>query len=88
MLFPGGGLWQPDAQALTELRQVIDQNPARLKRVIADARLRKEFLGGASEKGAVKAFVKTRTNAESALKTKPKASRPLHIPSGQCVTHD
>lgn len=42
-------------------------------------KMRAEFLSGSSKKTAVKSFVKT--NAETALKTKPKvSSQPLLVP--------
>ncbi|KEQ91455.1 hypothetical protein AUEXF2481DRAFT_44040 [Aureobasidium subglaciale EXF-2481] len=68
--FVGGGYWSPDARALAALRNTIDHNPQRLKDVLMNDTMRAEFLSGSSSKSAVKAFVKT--NAETALKTKPK----------------
>ncbi|KAG9592339.1 hypothetical protein KCV04_g21037, partial [Aureobasidium melanogenum] len=66
----GGGYWSPDARALAALRTTIDENPQRLKDVLMNDKMRAEFLSGTSKKTAVKSFVKT--NAETALKTKPK----------------
>jgi uncharacterized protein (TIGR02453 family) len=70
--FVGGGLWNPEAAPTAAMRRSIDRHPRRLKDVLRDAKIRKEFLSGASDSdaAAVKAFVKS--NAESALKTRPK----------------
>ncbi|KAI9817523.1 MAG: hypothetical protein M1827_001133 [Pycnora praestabilis] len=70
--FVGGGLWMPEAQPLALLRRDVDRHSHRIKAVLTDARLRKEFFGGLQkdEKKAVKAFVAK--NNENALKTKPK----------------
>ncbi|KAH0362158.1 hypothetical protein KCU65_g8230, partial [Aureobasidium melanogenum] len=68
--FVGGGYWSPDARALAALRTTIDENPQRLKDVLMNDKMRADFLSGSSKKTAVKSFVKT--NAETALKTKPK----------------
>lgn len=75
----GGGYWSPDARALAALRTTIDENPQRLKDVLMNDKMRAEFLSGCSKKAAVQSFVKT--NAETALKTKPKvSSQPLLVP--------
>ena len=70
--FLGGGLWMPEAQALAKLRRDIDRRPNKIRKVLLDPGIRKEFLGGvtADEKKACKAFA--RHNADSALKTKPR----------------
>ncbi|KAF1991584.1 hypothetical protein K402DRAFT_128506 [Aulographum hederae CBS 113979] len=62
----------PEAQPLAALRRDVDRKPHKLKQVLMDANVRKEFLGGvaADEKKVVRAFVGL--NKESALKTKPK----------------
>lgn len=67
----------PEASALAKLRRDIDQQSHRLKDIIGDAGLRKEFFGGvgSNEKKVVGAFCSH--NAESALKTKPKVSIPF-----------
>ena len=54
------------------MRRDLDRKSHRLKDVLLDPTMRKEFLGGTSkdEKKAVKAFVEQ--NKENALKTKPK----------------
>jgi len=85
----GGGCWHPEAQRLALLRRDVDRKPHRMKQVLTNDRLRKEFLGGASksEKDVVKAFVKSRSNAESALKTKPKVSEPsLTVRMHSCMS--
>ncbi|EEA26944.1 conserved hypothetical protein [Talaromyces marneffei ATCC 18224] len=72
--FIGAGLWMPEASKLALLRRDVDRNPARLKSVLRNADLRREFFNGIpdDERKAVKAFVSH--NQESALKTKPKVS--------------
>ncbi|KAI9871509.1 MAG: hypothetical protein M1830_002805 [Pleopsidium flavum] len=72
--FVGGGLWMPEPQPLALLRRDVDRKSHRIKRVLVDAGLRREFFGGIpkDEKRAVKAFVSQ--NTENALKTKPKVS--------------
>jgi len=56
------------------MRRDIDRRPQRLKQVLKDANLRREFLRGAAsdDKRVVREFV-AQTN-ENALKTKPKVS--------------
>ncbi|KIX93621.1 uncharacterized protein Z520_10527 [Fonsecaea multimorphosa CBS 102226] len=70
--FVGSGLWMPESQPLALLRANIDRKPKKLRRVLAEAQLRKQVLGVASndEKKAIKAFADQ--NKENALKTKPK----------------
>ncbi|KAL9008400.1 MAG: hypothetical protein Q9173_006471 [Seirophora scorigena] len=70
--FIGGGLWCPEAAPLAAMRRDIDRKSHKLKNVLLDPLLRKEFLGGVSkdDKKAVKAFCGQ--NQENALKTKPK----------------
>ena len=62
----------PDASKLALLRQDVDQNPERIKRILTNQEIRKEIFGGIpnDEKKAVKAFVSQ--NQENALKTRPK----------------
>ncbi|KAE8557324.1 hypothetical protein EYB25_002031 [Talaromyces marneffei] len=74
--FIGAGLWMPEASKLALLRRDVDRNPARLKSVLRNADLRREFFNGIpdDERKAVKAFVSH--NQESALKTKPKGYEP------------
>lgn len=64
----------PEASALAALRHAIDRHSNRLKTVLSEARLRKEFLKGVgtNEKKVVGAFCGH--NSDSALKTKPKVS--------------
>lgn len=54
------------------MRRDIDTRPRRLKDVLLDDGLRKEFLGGVAKNDAkaVKTFVSN--NSENALKTRPK----------------
>lgn len=82
-----GGLWMPEAPALARMRQSVDRHPERLKAVLMEARLRREFLKGAPsvEPKAVKAFCAQ--NADSALKTKPKVSYPQfsYLSLEQCL---
>ncbi|KAL8729120.1 MAG: hypothetical protein Q9166_004951 [cf. Caloplaca sp. 2 TL-2023] len=70
--FIGGGLWCPEAAPLALMRKDIDKKSHKLKDVLLEPAMRKEFLGGIvkDEKKAVKAFVEQ--NKENALKTKPK----------------
>ncbi|KAL8865179.1 MAG: hypothetical protein Q9198_009441 [Flavoplaca austrocitrina] len=70
--FIGGGLWCPEAAPLAAMRKDIDRKSDRLKSVLLDPAMRKEFLSGISkdDRKAVKAFVEQ--NKENALKTKPK----------------
>lgn len=64
----------PEAAPLALLRTDVDRKSHKIKRVLNDAGIRKEILGGIlnDEKKAVKSFVSQ--NTEGALKTKPKAS--------------
>ncbi|CAK4031512.1 Hypothetical predicted protein [Lecanosticta acicola] len=70
--FVGGGKWHPEAPAVNALRAAIDRNPRGLKNVLTDPGIRKHFLkdAGKTEAAAVREFVKS--NADSALKTRPK----------------
>ena len=70
--FLGGGLWMPEAQSLAKLRRDIDRRPHRIKQVLLNPSIRRNFLNGvgADDKKAVKAF--TTHNADTALKTKPR----------------
>ncbi|KAK5115119.1 hypothetical protein LTR62_001816 [Meristemomyces frigidus] len=76
--FIGGGLWHPDAAPTAAMRRSIDRHPERLKRVLTEPGLRKAFLKGVGkdEKKVMKAFVAS--NAENALKTKPKGYEADH----------
>ncbi|KAL2217225.1 hypothetical protein M432DRAFT_549948 [Thermoascus aurantiacus ATCC 26904] len=70
--FVGSGLWMPEASKLALLREDIDRNPRRIKAVLNEAGMRREFFNGIpdDEEKAVKAFVSQ--NQENALKTKPR----------------
>lgn len=74
----------PAADSLQKLRQDIDRKPHKIKGVLTNARIRKEFFEGIpnDEKKAVRAFAKK--NAESALKTR---LVPVHIPSNDQPWH-
>jgi Conserved hypothetical protein (DUF2461) len=69
----------PEAAPLALLRQEIDRNPDRFKRVLIDPGIRKEIFGGIpnDEKKAIKTFVSQ--NGENALKTKPKVSTTFSV---------
>lgn len=72
----GGGLWNPEGQAVGRLRAGIDEWPGRWRRVLGEDGFKKMFLGegkkGEGDEGAVKRFVER--NKKGALKTKPKVS--------------
>ncbi|OJD35206.1 protein fam92a1 [Diplodia corticola] len=76
--FVGGGLWMPAADSLQRLRREIDLKPHKIKRVLNDVNIRKEFFDGIpnDEKAAVRAF--TKKNAESALKVRPQGYEKDH----------
>lgn len=63
------------------MRRDIDRRPQRIKGVLLDDGIRKEFLAGASklEEKVVKAFAKA--NAQNALKSKPKVSSSVLLQS-------
>ena len=67
----------PEAAPLAALRRDIDRRPHRIKAILTEAGLRKEFFGGIGkdEKKAMRAFAAL--NSGNALKTKPKVS--LHL---------
>ncbi|KAF2745825.1 hypothetical protein M011DRAFT_495334 [Sporormia fimetaria CBS 119925] len=79
--FVGGGLWCPEAQALSALRHDIDQKPHRLKAVLRNARIRKDFLGGIAddERMAVRSFTNLSENKSTALKKHPKGYDKEHV---------
>ncbi|KAF2209280.1 hypothetical protein CERZMDRAFT_47237, partial [Cercospora zeae-maydis SCOH1-5] len=70
--FVGGGLWHPDAAPVAAMRRAIDRHPRRLKDVLLNPLIRKEFLKNApaNDKAVVEAFVES--NRGNMLKTKPK----------------
>ncbi|CAI6339284.1 unnamed protein product [Periconia digitata] len=78
--FVGGGLWQPEAGALSALRRDIDRRPQRIKQVLNDAGMRQCFFGGvgANDKKTVKAFVGQSMNSSTALKKHPKGYDASH----------
>jgi len=67
-------LWHPEAAPTAALRRDIDRRSRRLKDVLSDEAIRKDFLKGVPKNDAkvVKAFVAA--NASNALKTRPKVS--------------
>jgi hypothetical protein len=71
----GGGLWQPEAAALSKLRNEFDRKPHKIKTVLTGAGIQ-AFLGkgAVDEKKAVKAFVNQSSNRSTALKSHPKVS--------------
>ena len=80
--FVGGGLWCPEAEPLGKLRRAVDRRAQRLKDVLLDAGIRKEYLGGVGkdEKKAVKAFCGH--NSSNALKRHPKV---IYASSESCM---
>lgn len=76
--FVGSGLWHPEAAPLALLRRNIDRRPQLLKSILTESQLRKIILNvnANDEKKAIKAF--TASNAENALKTKPKGYEANH----------
>lgn len=82
--FVGGGLWMPEAAPLAKLRRDVDRKPHKIKQMLIDPGIRKEFLGGIGpdEKKAAKAFATQ--NADNALKTKPKVCPPHKLPMSRC----
>lgn len=72
-------MWLPDAEPLASLRRDVDRKSHKIKQVLTDPRMRKEFLGGVvkDDKKAVKAFVGQ--NQENILKTKPKVREVLDM---------
>lgn len=69
------------------MRQAIDTQAHRLKTILLEGRMRKEFLGGGTKKKVeggdeegkvVRAFVEM--NKENMLKTKPKVGLDLIVP--------
>lgn len=72
--FIGGGIWMPEAQPLALLRNDVDHRSRKIKKVLMDAGIRKEFLDGArgNEQECITAFIGR--NKENMLKTKPKVN--------------
>ena len=73
-----GGLWMPEAAALSALRRNIDKKPHQIKSVLSSSGIRKEFLGGVAKDEAklVKRFVSE--HEDTSLKTRPKVSLYIH----------
>lgn len=67
----------PEASRLALIREDIDRHSGRIKSVLRDARVRREFLRGTpdNEAKAVRAFADQ--NKESALKVRPKVRQLL-----------
>lgn len=70
--FVGAGLWHPEAAPLALMRRAIDRKSEKLKNVLLEPSMRKEFLKGVAkdEKKVVKGFIDV--NSSDMLKTKPK----------------
>jgi hypothetical protein len=71
----------PEASSLALIRREIDRKPSKLKRILRDAGIRREFLDGVSddEREVVKEFVDG--SSVNALKTKPKVGPSLFLAS-------
>lgn len=76
--FIGAGLWHPEAAPLALMRRAIDRKSEKLKSVLLEPAMRKEFLKAVAkdEKKVVKAFVDA--NSGDMLKTKPKVNSCLY----------
>lgn len=70
--FVGAGLWLPEAGPLALLRQAIDAKSEKLKDVLLEPRIRKDFLKGVTNDATKAVKVFTSMNTENMLKTKPK----------------
>lgn len=80
--FIGAGLWHPEAAPLALMRRAIDRKSEKLKNVLLEPAMRKEFLKAVAkdEKKVVKAFVDA--NSGDMLKTKPKVNfLPVLVPA-------
>jgi hypothetical protein len=66
----------PEASSLALLRRDIDRRPHRIKQILRNADIRREFFDsvGDDDRKVVKKFVAQ--SSENALKTKPKVSPP------------
>lgn len=76
--FVGGGLWHPEAGPLARVRNNISRKPSKIRRVLTQPGIRKDFLNGISddEEKAVAAFIEK--NQDGMLKTKPKGFEADH----------
>lgn len=79
--FVGAGLWLPEAGPLALLRQAIDAKSEKLKDVLLEPRIRKDFLKGVTNDATKAVKVFTSMNTENMLKTKPKVGFSLSSPS-------
>lgn len=72
--FIGAGLWHPEAAPLALMRRAIDRKSEKLKNVLLEPAMRKEFLKAVAkdENKVVNAFVDA--NSGDMLKTKPKVN--------------
>ncbi|MCJ1469921.1 hypothetical protein MMC07_008565 [Pseudocyphellaria aurata] len=70
--FVGAGLWHPEAAPLALMRRAIDRKSEKLKNVLLEPSMRKEFFKSVAkdEKKVVKGFIDV--NSSDMLKTKPK----------------
>lgn len=80
--FSCAGFSPQDKLAL--LRADIDKNPGRLKAILREPNMRREFLEGAPDKEeeVVKAFVDLPENKENSMKSQPKVC--LYCPPYHC----
>lgn len=78
--FVGAGLWLPEAGPLALLRQAIDAKSEKLKDVLLEPRIRKDFLKGVTNDATKAVKVFTSMNTENMLKTKPKVGFSLLPP--------
>ena len=68
----------PEASALAALRRDIDRKPHKIKSILMDEGIRREFFGKAdNEAKALKAFLNQSSNRSNALKKHPKVSQSL-----------
>ncbi|KAI9748372.1 MAG: hypothetical protein M1815_003310 [Lichina confinis] len=76
--FVGGGLWHPEAGPLARVRNNISRKPSKIRRVLTQPGIRKDFLNGIAddEEKAVAAFIEK--NQDGMLKTKPKGFEADH----------
>ncbi|KAK4162862.1 hypothetical protein QBC43DRAFT_240146 [Cladorrhinum sp. PSN259] len=90
--FIAGGLWHPEAPALSKIRASIDERPERWKRALLDSTFKSTFLSSSSSSSSqtkkknsddqedFKKVMKylAEKNKENALKTRPKGFHPDH----------
>ncbi|KAI1493390.1 hypothetical protein F5X96DRAFT_621655 [Biscogniauxia mediterranea] len=68
----GGGLWQPDGEALARVRASIDERPHRIRRVLLDPAFRRTFLPDAGSEGGKKKKKEKNTKGKGKGKRKSK----------------